>query len=95
MTPKTTALAAFEISGLAPPPAPIPFRAPNMPGQVNAVAATMNAEKIVPRYHVTGCFSSSDMMNLKILNSVFRLESRSDAKGRLLISSSRTLVGKI
>lgn len=56
MTPNTTALAALAISGLAPPPAPIPLRAPKIPGQVKAVAATMKAEKMVPRYQVTGCF---------------------------------------
>lgn len=56
--PNTIALAAFEISGLAPPPAPKPFRAPNIPGQVKAVAATRKAQKIVDLYHCTETFSS-------------------------------------
>lgn len=53
-TPNTTALAALEISGLAPPPAPIPLSAPKIPGHVNAVDATMKAAKMVDLYQVTG-----------------------------------------
>src|SRR5688572_24346485 len=54
-TPKTMALAALEISGFAPPPAPMPLRAPKTPGSVKAVAATMKAAKMLERYQVTGC----------------------------------------
>lgn len=56
--PNTMALAVFEILGLAPPPAPKPFNAPNMDGHVNAVPATRKAQKIVDLYHSTGTFSS-------------------------------------
>jgi len=56
--PNTMALAAFEILGLAPPPAPKPFNAPNMPGHVNAVLATRKAQKIVDLYHAIDTFSS-------------------------------------
>lgn len=62
MTANRMALAALDTSALAPPPAPIPFRAPNIPGQVKAVEATIKAENMVDRYHVTGCFSSGEDM---------------------------------
>lgn len=58
-TPKTMALAALVTPGLAPPPAPMPFRAPKIPGHVKAVAATMKAAKVVDRYQVTGCLPPS------------------------------------
>lgn len=54
MRPKTMALAAFATSGLRPPPAPMPFIAPNMPVQTKAMHATIHAEKTVPLYHFTG-----------------------------------------
>ncbi len=57
--PKTMALAALVAPGLAPPPAPMPFKAPKIPGQVKAVAATIKAENVVDRYQVTGCGSPS------------------------------------
>lgn len=68
--PNTIELAALEISGLAPPPAPMPLRAPKIPGQVKAVPATMKAAKMVDRYHVTGCRSSRSMAILSELGVV-------------------------
>jgi hypothetical protein len=69
--PNTIALAALEMSGLAPPPAPNPFSAPKIPGQVKAVAATRNAQNIVDRYHWTGTFSSfSDIFATMLATSV-------------------------
>jgi hypothetical protein len=56
--PNTIAFAALEISGLALPPAPNPFRAPNMPGHVKAVAATRKAQNMVERFHRTWDLSS-------------------------------------
>jgi len=56
--PNTIAFAAFAMSGLAPPPAPSPFKAPKIPGHVKAVAATSKAQKSVERYHCTWTFSS-------------------------------------
>jgi hypothetical protein len=70
MMPNTTELAALEMSGLAPPPAPMPFKAPKTPGQVKAVPATMKDAKMVDRYHVTGCLSSRSMAILAELGVV-------------------------
>lgn len=49
--PKTMALAALDVPALAPPPAPMPFSAPKIPGHVKAVQATMTTEKRGERYH--------------------------------------------
>lgn len=62
--PNTIALAAFEISGLAPPPALSPFSAPNIPGQVNAVAATRKAQYIVDLCHVTEALSLMSLADI-------------------------------
>lgn len=78
------ALAALEISGFAPPPAPMPLRAPKTPGSVKAVAATMKAAKMLERYQVTGCVSTSrDMASGrttqdKVMDSELELGSRGE-----------------
>jgi hypothetical protein len=65
-TPKTIAFAAFEVPGLTPPPAPMPFKALNIPGHVKAVIATQKAEKIDERYQRTWCFSSWADISLRL-----------------------------
>jgi hypothetical protein len=76
MTAKTTALAASETSGFAPPPAPIPLRAPKIPGHVKAVMATIKAEKMEDRYQVTGARPSSVVKPMAT-----KLAGNNDSKG--------------